>query len=298
VPAPIGSTVPDVATDDLTLQQAADQLGVHYMTVYRYVRLGLLTAVKSGGTWRVSVADLDAFRAGSATSPQPEGGGRRRVPWADRLESRLLVGDSRGAWGVVESAMAAGNDLDEIYTDVLSPALVSIGERWERGELDISIEHRATGIVMRLIGRLGPRFVRRGRTRGSVVIGAPTGEMHSLPIALLSDLVRKHGWEVSDLGADVPASAFVHATLTTPDTVAVGVSVTFREHLPAAASAVAAVREAAPHVLVVVGGYAVQNVDDGLAIGAHAVALDAKGFVALLDDVRVDSARTDEVVEH
>ena len=32
-----------------TLQEAADELGVHYMTAYRYVRLGLLDAAKVGG---------------------------------------------------------------------------------------------------------------------------------------------------------------------------------------------------------------------------------------------------------
>ena len=46
----------------MTLQEAADALGVHYMTAYRYVRLGLLHAEKIGGSWRVETADLDDFR--------------------------------------------------------------------------------------------------------------------------------------------------------------------------------------------------------------------------------------------
>ena len=40
----------DTTGDDLTLHEAADVLGVHYMTAYRYVRLGLLPAAKAGGT--------------------------------------------------------------------------------------------------------------------------------------------------------------------------------------------------------------------------------------------------------
>jgi excisionase family DNA binding protein len=36
----------------LTLHEAADRLGVHYMTVYRRVQLGMLPARKVGGTWR------------------------------------------------------------------------------------------------------------------------------------------------------------------------------------------------------------------------------------------------------
>lgn len=270
---------------ELTLHEAAELLGVHYMTAYRYVRLGLLPAVKSGGTWRVAQSDLDEFRA-VADAPVQRGAGRRRAPWADRLESRLIAGDTRGAWGVVEAALAAGCELEEIYLDVLSPAMGMIGARWEAGELDISVEHRATGIAMRLIGRLGPRFVRRGRTRGVVVLGAPTGERHALPIAMLADLIRQQGWDVSDLGADVPDASFVHSVLTTPDVVAVGVSVTNSDCLESARSAITALREATAGLLVVVGGRAIVDEEHGRSLGADAVALSSRGFATLLDGLK------------
>lgn len=274
------------AATELTLQEAADALGVHYMTAYRYVRLGLLPAVKSGGTWRVATIDLDEFRAGGPMAPQTDGGSRRRAPWAERLEARLLAGDARGAWGVVEAALAAGAELEEIYLDVLAPAMGAIGDRWERGELDVSLEHRASGIAMRLIGRLGPRFVRRGRTRGAVVLGAPAGERHALPVALVADLLRQHGWEVSDLGADVPHSSFVHAVTTTPDVVAVGVSITTEACLASAAEAFAALRASTEGVALVVGGRAVRSEAEGLALGADLVALDARRFADMLEQVR------------
>ena len=284
----------DPAVDDLTLQAAADVLGVHYMTAYRYVRLGLLPAVKVGGTWRVAPADLDVFRSGGPMGPQLDGGSRRRAPWAERLEARLLAGDARGAWGVIEAALAAGAELEEIYLDVLSPAMGAIGDRWERGELDVSLEHRASGIAMRLVGRLGPRFVRRGRTRGVVVLGAPAGERHALPVALLADLLRQQGWEVSDLGADVPDESFVHAVLTTPDVVAVGVSVTAETSLESARRAFGALRAARSEtpalsgVSLVVGGRAIAGAELGLDLGADLVALDARGFAVLLDQVRAE----------
>ena len=42
----------------LTLPQVADKLGLHYMTVYRYVRTGRLPAKRVRGTWQVDPADL------------------------------------------------------------------------------------------------------------------------------------------------------------------------------------------------------------------------------------------------
>lgn len=186
---------------------------------------------------------------------------------------------------MIEAALAAGAEVDEVYLEIIAPAMASIGQRWECGDLDVGYEHRATGIALRLVGRLGPRFVRRGRTRGAVVLGAPVGERHSLPLAMLADLVRQDGWDVSDLGADVPEVSFVHAVASTPDLAAVGISVINQTSLAAAASAVAALRASGvlpPGVPVVVGGRAVRDEAVGLALGADVVAADARSFVALL----------------
>jgi excisionase family DNA binding protein len=271
----------------LTLQEAADELGVHYMTAYRYVRLGVMEATKSGGVWQVQRAVVDEFRenakAPAATGPSGRSGARhRRAPWSSRLESRLIAGDAPGSWSVIEAAMTAGAELDEIYLDVLTPALVSIGERWAAGELDISIEHRASGIAMRIIGRIGPRFNRRGRARGLVALGAPAGEFHALPMAMLGDLLRLRGWEVSDFGVDVPSESLTHVIKQTPDLLAVGLSAMSSDNLVSLAESCAAARAADPDVLVVVGGHAVTDHDHARSLGAHAFASGGEEMHGLL----------------
>lgn len=272
----------------LTLQEAADELGVHYMTAYRYVRLGVMDAAKVGGVWQVQRSALDRFReqaaaASAATGPSGKGGARnRKAPWAARLESRLVAGDAPGCWSVIEAAMAAGAELDEIYLDVLTPAMVSIGERWAVGELDISVEHRATGIAMRIVGRIGPRFTRRGRARGVVVLGAPAGEFHALPVAMLGDLLRLRGWEVSDFGVDVPTESIAHVIRETNDLLAVGLSAMSSDNLPALAAACAVARDTDPDVLVVVGGHAVLDDDHAASLGAHARAAGGEQMHELL----------------
>lgn len=281
-----GPTLRPLSDLDLTLQEAADLLGVHYMTAYRYVRLGLLDATKVGGTWKVTRADVEALRSsgGNGNTTETEApAGRRKAPWASRLEARLVAGDGRGAWGVIEAALAAGAELDEIYLDVISPAMANIGQRWHDGELDVAIEHRATGIAFRMLGRLGPRFARRGRTRGSVLLGTPPTERHSLPIAILGDLLRGEGWEVSDLGADMPVDSFVRTAQGMSDLVAVGVSVTTVDALPAAADLLAALSEALTDVYIVVGGLAIHDREHAMSLGAHGFAASAREFAEQLN---------------
>ena len=118
------------------------------------------------GTWQVTPAALAELRDRSAVVPASAVSGRRRAPWAERLEHRLVAGDARGSWSVIEASLAAGAELDEVYLDIVAPALRTIGRRWAEGTLDVAVEHRASVITGRLLGRLGPRFHRRGRSRG------------------------------------------------------------------------------------------------------------------------------------
>ncbi|MFT4656628.1 MAG: excisionase family DNA binding protein [Candidatus Aldehydirespiratoraceae bacterium] len=252
-----------------TLQEAADELGVHYMTAYRYVRLGLLAASKVGSSWQVEDAAIAAFRDGSAVGPVKPG---ESAPWVERLEARLVECDAQGAWGVVEAAMTSGAELEYVYLDMLSGAMVNIGDRWVTGELDVAIEHQATVIVMRIIGRLGSRCVRRGRALGSLIVGAPMGEYHALPTAILGDMLRLRGWDVVDLGANTPSGSFLHAAARTPELRAVGFSATYNEHLGALSECCSVIKQEFPDVLVIVGGPAIRDEQQALALGADAMA--------------------------
>lgn len=280
-------SVAHVADPVFTLHEAAEHLGVHYMTAYRYVRLGQLDAVKVGGSWQVAADALATFRD-RREDAQPAR--LRAVPWSERLESRLLAGDASGSWGVVESALAAGSTVGDVYVDVLAPALHSIGDRWSAGEIDIAIEHRASGIASRLIGRLGSRCVRRGRSRGSIVLGGPAGERHSLVVAMLADLLRLEGWDVSDLGADTPAASFVLTAASIDDLVAVGISVTNPESLASAAETCALLHAAELSVPILLGGQAVEGEAHARSLGADGYAADAASMVRILDGLNGSAA--------
>lgn len=289
----------DVA-DQLSITEAAEELGVHYMTAYRYVRLGMLPARKDGATWRIGRADLEQFegrerwasngpsaraRTGEGETDSPAGRRPRRVRWAERYEARLLAGDPTGAWGVLEAAMASGVGREELYLEVISPAMEGVGRRWAAGEIDIAEEHVASSITMRCLGRIGPRFNRPGRSRLSVVIGGVPGERHSLPVALLADLLTGAGYHVVDLGADVPVDSFVHAGHQAPRLGAFGISMTAPDLEGRATEAVTTIRAAFPGVPVLAGGGAVGNEDHARRIGADHWAPDGRSAVAVLDDL-------------
>jgi MerR family transcriptional regulator, light-induced transcriptional regulator len=196
---------------------------------------------------------------------------------------------------VVESALASSMSPKQVYLDVLQPAMVSIGHRWEVGELDVSVEHRASGIVGRMVGRLGPRFNKRGRRRGIVLVGAPSGEHHGLAVAMLSDLIRDGGYEVIDIGSDIPASSFAEA-VRSGGPLAVCISVTRPTSLVAAAEVVAAIRAINAEVLVVLGGQGTTNSLAADVVGADVVLSSVDDLLDVLDALpssRIETAPED-----
>lgn len=285
-----------MSNEPLSLDEAAGLLGVHYMTAYRYVRQGKLAATRVKGVWQVSPHALEEFRRRSEerlTMPRSGVDARRTGDYVSELLRCLINADAGGSWQVVQRAIDAGSDMEEVYLEIVSPALAAIGDQWSRGEIDISVEHQATAIVTRLVGQLSPRCVRRGRRRGDILIGGPAGERHALALAMLADLLRLEGWEVFDLGADTPANSFVHAASRMSGLTAVGVSVTTPVAVPGAVEVVQALRRAiGDEVPVVLGGAAISDADMARELGADFYAIGARGFVEFLNGLSGRTSRT------
>jgi excisionase family DNA binding protein len=259
----------------LTLLQAAEKLGVHYMTVYRYVRTGKLPAARVAGAWQVDPDDLARMK--SAGPRHRRGSAAGVAATRAQLEARLLAGDEPGAWGVLEGALASDHSPSQALLRLVAPALESIGDRWHAGELTVADEHRASAVAVRLISRLGARFARRGPKRGSVVITTPPGEQHAAPVAIAADLLRWAGFNVIELGANTPADALAQAVAGVPDLLAVAMACTTPASATSARRVIAHLHAALPDTTVLVGGAAIAD-------AAQARRLKADGFTGRRGD--------------
>ena len=204
----------------LSLIEASERLGVHYMTAYRYVRTGRLPAEKQKGQWCVLLEDLAAFADPDKAPPNRQ----EAVP--RQLVERLLAGDENGAFQLLEDSMASGAEAEEVYLDFISPALADIGQRWFDGEITVADEHVASSILLRIIGRLGSRTASRGRTKGTILLAVVSNDHHGMPSALLRDVLRSRGYNAIDLGPDTPPESILERARDTNDLVAIGLCAT------------------------------------------------------------------------
>jgi 5-methyltetrahydrofolate--homocysteine methyltransferase len=116
-----------------------------------------------------------------------------------------------------------------------------------------------------------------------VIFGAPAGEQHDLPIAVVADLVRIRGFDVLELGADVSPDAFVAASTRAPRLVAVGIGVSMVGRWDAVRATIDALRDAGCTAPVLVGGQAVMNADIADLAGATAWAADGRQAAAVIE---------------
>ena len=262
--------------DELSLHEVAEILDVHYMTAYRYIRLGILPARREGRSWRIRRTDLDEYMTRDEPRTQ-----RGEADWGDRFFNRVLAADEAGAWGVVEAALSSGMSVSEAYPTLLSPTMLRIGELWAAGDLDIATEHAASEVVARIVARLGPRLARRGVRRGTVVLGSTATELHSLPLAMATDLFRAAQFDAVDLGAYLPPESFAAYVAETDDLVAVGIGVTMPGQQDELGETLTAIRDVTEVPIVIGGG----GVDEAAALelGADGWAQTGEEAVALVE---------------
>jgi methanogenic corrinoid protein MtbC1 len=120
----------------------------------------------------------------------------------------LLAGDEVAAELAVRDAIDARLTTAQIDEEIIAPALWLVGRLWARGEISVADEHLATSISMRVLAL--QREVRRtatAREGAKALLAAPEGELHTVALQMIDNLLRDAGYIVLMLGPDVPLGA-------------------------------------------------------------------------------------------
>jgi 5-methyltetrahydrofolate--homocysteine methyltransferase len=128
--------------------------------------------------------------------------------------SRLLEeGADRDVEAFTRDALGRGVAPPDLL-DALLAGMAVVGRRFKAHEIflpDVLLSARAMHAAMRL---LKPLLVATGvPTRGTVVIGTVRGDLHDIGKNLVGIMLQGAGFDVVDLGNDVPAERFVDAAL-------------------------------------------------------------------------------------
>ena len=186
-----------------------------------------------------------------------------------------------GASELTRDALDAGFAPQDILESGLMKGMTRIGEKF-RDRLvyvpDVLLAARAMKVSMEHL----QQYFRSSdlKRRGILILGTVRGDLHDIGKRLVGMIVEGAGYEVVDLGTDVPADRFIDALERHPGA-AVGLSALLTTTMIHMGDAVDAIKRANPAARVIVGGAPVSD-RFAATIGADAYAPDPYGAVEFL----------------
>lgn len=131
-----------------------------------------------------------------------------------QLKDAVINGDKDSAAELAKKCLEKGLDPLKIVNEILVPAVLKVGEEWIKGERFIIDLVLASDAMKAALDILKPEIIKRGgevKRLGRVVIGTVEGDIHDIGKTIVATMLEATGFEVIDLGVDVPVQKFVEA---------------------------------------------------------------------------------------
>lgn len=172
------------------------------------------------------------------------------------LRKAVIEGEVSASTAAARLALDKNIQPLEVMSDGIVPAMAEVGKLFEEGEYfvpELLMSARATKEIFQI---LRPLLAQTGvQAAAHVVLGTVQGDLHDIGKNLVAAMLEGGGFEVTDLGVDVPPEAFIAAVKKKPAQI-VGISALLTTTMPAMKKTIEAFRAAGlrDQVKIMVGG--------------------------------------------
>jgi 5-methyltetrahydrofolate--homocysteine methyltransferase len=184
----------------------------------------------------------------------------------------------------VEKALAEGLSTLEISNEGLLPGLEEVGRRFGNNQIFLPQVMLSSETMQAAFARLKKELGGLGTASlGKILMATVEGDIHDIGKNIVCTLLENHGFEVVDLGKNVPAARIVEQARAL-EVDAVGLSALMTTTLARMETTIALLRQAGVTVFTMVGG-AVVTPEYAASIGADLYAADALEAVARIKEL-------------
>ena len=197
----------------------------------------------------------------------------------DEIRRAVIEGQASVTVEKTKQALAEGTAPDDILHQGLISAMAEVGRLFEEGEYFVPEMLIAARAMDKALQLLRPLLVAAGvQPMGKVAIGTVKGDLHDIGKKLVAMMLEGAGFEIMDLGIDVPPEKFIDAVQHGAQVIALSALLTTT--MPNMKSIVDAIQEAGmrDQVRIIIGGAPV-NETYARQIGADGYAPDASSAV-------------------
>ncbi|SBV94631.1 Methionine synthase [uncultured delta proteobacterium] len=216
------------------------------------------------------IATYTGWKPGEgASQAAAQGGGGADAKVALSLADAVILGRKEEIIPMVQTALDGGRDPFALVADELIPAITDVGTKYERKEYFLPQLIRSAETMQAAFAVVRPLLEKDARAEEKTVILTATveGDIHDIGKNIVNLMLRNHGFEVIDLGKDVPAAEIVKAARS-GKAAAIGLSALMTTTMVRMADTVTLLQKEGLSVPVMVGG-AVVTPSFAESIGAH-----------------------------
>jgi corrinoid protein of di/trimethylamine methyltransferase len=211
------------------------------------------------------------------------------------MRQSIIDGLPDTARNLALQAVAAGTSPLEAVSNGFIPGIEAVGEQFAKGQMFLPDMMASAEAMRAAMAVLDTELRKQGINRpmaGVVVLGTTRGDIHEIGKQLVGTLLSANGFQVHDLGPDVPGETFAAKALELSADI-VGVSALLTTTMRNQKTVIEALEKAGlrPQVKVMVGGAPVTR-RWAEEIGADGYAKDAMSAVALARSLMNAKAET------
>ena len=204
----------------------------------------------------------------------------------ETISQKLINGNDKGVAEDTSKAIDSGVDAEVILNDGLISGMNVVGDLFRDHEIflpDVLMAARAMYAGMDLIK---PILIKSGiSSRGKVIIGTIQGDLHDIGKNLVGIMLKGAGYEIIDLGNDVPPQKFVEAAEETGAMI-IGMSALLTTTMTGMKEVVEILKEKNldEKIRTIIGGAPISN-DYANEIGANKYSFDAGNAVDTVNEM-------------
>ena len=224
---------------------------------------------------RVPASAALAKAAQAATVAQSGGEAELSGPYAPLM--KVVEKGLKGEAAAQTRALLETKEPLELVDEALIPALDIVGNKYEKGTLFLPQLLQAASAAQSAFEEIKTAIAKKGaanESKGRIVIATVKGDVHDIGKNIVKVILENYGFEVIDLGRDVPVETVVN-TVREKNVHLVGLSALMTTTLKSMEETIAALHEAKLDCKIMVGG-AVLTPEYAKKIGADWYAKDAK----------------------
>ena len=136
--------------------------------------------------------------------------------------------------GLTQEALDEGYSAAEILNTSMIGAMAVVGEKFKNNEIFVPEMLIAARAMKKGVEVLTPLLKAAGtESKGKLILGTVAGDLHDIGKNLVGMMIEGAGFEVLDLGVDVPAEKFIEAMKENPDCKIVALSALLTTTMPA-----------------------------------------------------------------